>query len=187
LQMEDGGRQFHSFDSMHEEYSRRFQTTPGFGVSRVLRLPKLNELSLPEVTYMIQLPDLISLENEPAVYRSSAFNMISMTQLTNQSARAHMAKRTLTVEEKAALERLRAGEHIAFLPAQVIAPPQKEHLLAGTTNLVTGMIAVGALRANSDCARCHGVEEGTLLGAFSYQLIPKATPSLEAVLAGGGE
>ncbi len=187
LRAEDGGRQFHSFESMHEEYSQRFQTTPGFGLSRVMKLPKLNELSLPDVTYTIKLPDLISLDGEPVVYRSSGMNMISMNVLTNDTTRPHIAKRALTVEEAAAIERLRAGEHITLLPAQVSPPFQLEAAAANAANQVSGLVAIGALRANSDCAKCHGVKEGTLLGAFSYQLIPKPAPLLVPALAGGGE
>ena len=36
---------------------------------------------------------------------------------------------------------------------------------------------VGALRATAACAKCHEVSVGTLLGAFSYTLVPQPAPT----------
>lgn len=59
-------------------------------------------------------------------------------------------ERSLTAFERAALPRLAAGEC-------VVAAADADRLLA-----------VGALPAAAACAACHGVEEGRLLGALSY-------------------
>src|SRR5262249_61836230 len=37
------------------------------------------------------------------------------------------------------------------------------------------MRMLGSLRAAKQCLRCHRVEHGELLGAFSYRLVPEAT------------
>ena len=36
------------------------------------------------------------------------------------------------------------------------------------------MRMLGSLRAAKQCRRCHGVERGELLGAFSYRLVREA-------------
>ena len=61
--------------------------------------------------------------------------------------------RTLTEFERSALPRLAAGEW-------VVAGREDESLRA-----------VGALPAARDCAACHGVEKGRLLGALSYEFV----------------
>jgi len=43
------------------------------------------------------------------------------------------------------------------------------------------VVLVGALRATKSCAACHGVPQGTLLGAFSYKLKAReASPAIES-------
>ncbi|MBI5773842.1 MAG: hypothetical protein HZA89_08890 [Verrucomicrobia bacterium] len=40
------------------------------------------------------------------------------------------------------------------------------------------VLALGALRAGADCAKCHQCEQGKLLGAFAYTLRPIETPDV---------
>jgi hypothetical protein len=50
------------------------------------------------------------------------------------------------------LPKLRAGEELSTAQG-----PRRVRML-------------GAIRAQADCLRCHGVNQGDLLGAFSYDL-----------------
>ena len=213
LPVKGGSQSFGSLDAMHEDYIRQFQTAPGFGSSRMFRLPLLNEITMPGYTYTIKLPDLISLENEPVVYRSSEINIVGMNVLTNRATKPHLPKRETTLAEANAIMKLRRGENMVIVKSLVlpvgtpefspaspsplptspqpatsvvsratprIAPvrparsvPPAVPLLMQVDNRIPGLLAVGALRAGKACADCHGCEEGTLLGAFSYQLIPR--------------
>ena len=40
---------------------------------------------------------------------------------------------------------------------------------------------LGAIRAAKQCLECHTVDQGALLGAFSYELRPTTAPQLPAV------
>jgi hypothetical protein len=66
---------------------------------------------------------------------------------------ADAATRPLTPFESAALALLEKGDDLAFTE-------QGRHVFA-----------FGALRAHQQCMKCHDVERGTLLGAFSYQIL----------------
>jgi hypothetical protein len=63
--------------------------------------------------------------------------------------------RALTAAERSALVALRGGASIAFLPPG------------------DGPRALGAVRATAACGKCHEAEEGELLGAFLYELVPE--------------
>lgn len=213
LPVTGGSQSFGSLDAMHEHYIGQFQTAPGFGSSRMFRLPRLNEIELPGYTYTIKLPDLISLENEPVVYRSSEINIVGMNVLTNRATKPHLPKRETTLAEANAVMKLRRGENMVIVKSLVLpvgmpefpttrpsphptSPQPATPVVSGAAsrippvrpasrvpltvpqpmqmdNRIPGLLAVGALRAGKACADCHGCEEGTLLGAFSYQLIPR--------------
>lgn len=175
------GRQFDSLPVLHAAHVREFQSTPGFGMSRVMVMPTASELFLGEFAFAVPKPDLIALEADPVAYRSTG-EMVSMAALTNGLVRTRLQKRPLSDTETKAVEMLRHGQDQVVLPAifQSLAQDLANRESLVKTNHVAGKLVVGALRANADCARCHGCEEGTLLGAFSYALIPTGTrPLLE--------
>jgi hypothetical protein len=152
---------------LHADHFAQFRSTPGFGASRILRMPTSSELFLGDFTYLVPRPDLLALETKVVAYRSRG-DIIGMGDLTNKFTRSILPTRELSAAEHRAVEELRAGKDIVMLPAKF---PVQE--LTGPRE-VTGRLAVGALRADAACAKCHGCDEGTLLGAFSYALIPKA-------------
>ncbi|QDU25755.1 hypothetical protein ETAA8_08260 [Anatilimnocola aggregata] len=96
--------------------------------------------------------ELVSLlkQEEPRVYESK--NLPRMEDLKDAPTRP------LTKVESASLAKLRAGE---ALPT------------SSTTNRIEFL---GPIRASKQCLQCHEVPEGTLLGAFSYEL--RRHPSL---------
>jgi hypothetical protein len=99
--------------------------------------------------------ELVSLlkEEKPAVYVSD--HLPSMNDLKD------VERRPLGTFEEDALPKPRKGEN----------------LVAGaTTNRI---VLLGAVRAAKQCLKCHEVERGDLLGAFSYELQrdPPAKPA----------
>mgnify|MGYP007062797490 CR=1 FL=1 len=72
-----------------------------------------------------------------------------------------------------AVASLREGRNLVVQPAKLPVAT-----LQGASE-VSGLLAVGALRAKASCAKCHEVAVGTLLGAFSYKLYP-TTASAQA-------
>ena len=160
------GKRFESLESMQDAYFSLFRSKPGFGASRIQTFPPHDEVTLGGYTYQFTSPDLIGLEDEPLAYHRR-LEMISMAELTNRTSRASLQRRPLTADETRAVAELRTGKNMAAFPIPIgIVTPQG-------TNEVTGLLAVGALRARTECAQCHQCKEGTLLGAFSYQLVPK--------------
>ncbi|HKI38092.1 MAG TPA: hypothetical protein VKA46_39935 [Gemmataceae bacterium] len=83
--------------------------------------------------------------DEPVVYLSQ--NLPTMDELRDAPTRP------LDTFEQEALDSLRRGEDLMVQEA-----PDRMRML-------------GSLRAGKQCLRCHEVERGELLGAFSYQLV----------------
>lgn len=92
--------------------------------------------------------DLVSLLKHPEPVAYVSPNLPRMDELR------HAPTRELNPFERRALEALRRGEEL-----QVAA-----------TRTVIRML--GAIRATTQCHRCHQVQHGELLGAFSYKLGP---------------
>ncbi len=158
-------RRFDSAEAMHADHFHRFESAPGFGMSRVLVMPRASELTLAYESYLVPKPDLIALEDKPHAY-ISPFEIISVAALTNKTSRARLQSRALTELEIKAVADLREGRNLVVQEAKF--PVE----LPGGTVEVPCLLAVGALRAKASCAKCHEVAEGTLLGAFSYTLYP---------------
>ena len=159
---------FAALTKMHERASLDFESKPGFGRSRSAFMPYMTDLVLGGSPYVVRRPDLIGIEASPIVYLSPSQNeTIKITQLTKGASRSLIKTRAHTTAEAAAVAELRMGKEIVLQPARV---PTGARFFAKAD----GYRAVGALRANSNCAKCHGCAEGTLLGAFSYTMIPKA-------------
>ena len=96
---------------------------------------------------------------DPVAYASA--------ELPRMGETASHITRSLTDFERAALPRLAAGEW-------VVAGADGDRLRA-----------VGALPAANACAECHGVEEGRLLGALSYEFARPPPPDPGGVAAAG--
>jgi len=73
------------------------------------------------------------------------------------------------------MDRIKHAKHVDATDAEVAA---LEKLRAGEQVILTGdsdrRYLLGAIRATADCTKCHGVREGTLLGAFRYPLVAVA-------------
>ena len=96
--------------------------------------------------------ELVSLlvHDEPCAYVSA--NLPQMDEVRNVSTRS------LDQFESQALARLRAGEDLV------------------TESGPHAIRMLGPILASNDCLKCHGVERGTLLGCFSYTLVPAKAP-----------
>ena len=163
---------------MQEEYFSLFRTKPGFGASRILVFPVQDQLMLEGFTYQFVAPDLIGLEDEPLAYRRR-LELITMADITNRTSRSQLMTRPLTPDEVRAVAELRGGKNIAVLPIQTPIVTRQG------TNEVAGLLALGALRARTECAQCHQCAVGTLLGAFSYRLVPLDAPAITLAQASG--
>jgi hypothetical protein len=167
-------RRFDSAEAMHTDHIHRFETAPGFGMSRVMVMPRASELTLAYETYLVPKPDLIALEDKVVAY-NSPIEMISVASLTNRTTRARLQTRPLTELETKAIASLREGRNL------VVQPTTFPMLTLQGTQEISGLLAVGALRAKASCAKCHEVAEGTLLGAFSYKLYQTAAVAPKVV------
>ena len=98
--------------------------------------------------------ELVSLRRfgRPMVYATNR-------KLPRMDELSHVPTRELNGFEAGALESLAQGEELAY------AQQGKS------------VLAVGALRARDTCTKCHEVERGALLGAFSYEFLGTATPA----------
>ncbi len=160
---------------MHGGFFHQFQTAPGFGMGRAMELPTLATVILAENSYQVPKPDLIALETKPVAYvNTDPWEWINMRDLTNRTARTKYQTRAITLLETDAIAELRDGKNIVLQSATLATRTPK-----GVTE-VAGYRAIGAMRAEAACARCHECAVGTLLGAFSYTLFPK--PAADVLL-----
>jgi len=123
-------------------YIRNRNAVAGFKPHQFSELPTLENGS----SWQLDTLELISLlkHAEPVAYVSR--------ELPRMDKLREVPVRPLTEHERAMLEGLRRGEDL-----QVRSIPDRLRML-------------GAIRAAEQCLRCHEVERGTLLGAFSYKL-----------------
>ena len=137
---------------MHAAYLKHFVRQPGFGVTRV-RSPRLIKeeglvlaVEVDGEQYRIWRRLIGTSEHDQArLYNSMPLGPMSHPVKDMDSAEIDQT-------DAAALERL---------------PDGVEVLIASDRSRV-----LGAVRARSECVRCHEVEEGTLLGALRYDLSP---------------
>ena len=96
--------------------------------------------------------ELVSLlkHAEPVAYLSESLPQMDRLQ--------DVPTRPLDAFERQAIEQLRADKDLV-----VDAQPARVRM-------------VGSLRATNDCRACHQVPRGTLLGAFTYELLPAVPP-----------
>lgn len=104
----------------------------------------------PDAIWLLKSLELISLlkSNSPAVYVSAY--LPDMDKLSN------VETRSLHGFELESLKQLKIDEDL---------------VIAAKTNEIR---LLGSIRASESCLKCHAVERGTLLGAFSYQLVRAA-------------
>jgi len=162
-------QQWSSPVAMHEYFIERFVESEGFGNERMgqpFMVSRDHQLRLAGQTYQITSIELISLNSgaalrshvraAPARFATGAAPMtrpFAYTQPFNVT-KAHLqesARRPLRESERAAIDKLAAGAEIVFTERST--PP-----------------LLGALRASSQCLKCHEGPAGRMLGAFSYSL-----------------
>ena len=166
---ENPDQNFTSLAAAHGSYVRDFASRPGFGSSRMVFLPSQDCVKLDGIVYRFKTPDLIGLENDPVVYqRAGGIENLSVAVMSKKKLRSRLARRPLTTIESNAVVKLRAGNNLVIQRGQVEAQMINSQKIGRTD----GIHAIASLRATASCAHCHGVKEGTLLGAFSYSLVP---------------
>lgn len=143
-----------SCEEMHDNYVSRFESSPGFGLSRMRRPPMLDHsgvLDSGRVRYSVKSVELVGLLKleTPVAYVP-----------TLHGARVvpdGFTSRELTGFEKATIAAFGAGRG-----------------LASSRDDESGvLVCIGALRAKDTCLDCHKDKKpGDLLGAFSYRLQP---------------
>ena len=138
-----------SFSDMHDFYVESFVKSEGFGFRRMLSADDLKRswtIALAGVPLRVDGLQLISLleHDDPVAYVTEGITNKKLIQTANT--------RPLSEFEKSSLERLQAGEEMAF-DAHASQP-----------------VVVGAVRARKQCLSCHDAKVGDLLGAFSYRL-----------------
>lgn len=175
IQLGEGGfpkgpdRNFGGLAVAHAAYTEDFAKKPGFGSSRIVFLPGQDYVTIDGRTYRFNTPELLGLENKPVAYqRAGGIQNLSVAVMSKAELRSRLARRPLTSVESNAVVQLRAGKDLVTRPEQY-----KTHVSSGrAVGRTMGIRAIGSLRAQANCAQCHGVKEGTLLGAFSYALVP---------------
>jgi len=112
--------------------------------------------------YSVTRMELVSLlKNDPPAVYVWLPHHVPANAMTAQIAKKSTERvRPLNEFETAALKKIKAGENV---------------VLEGNEK------AFGAIRAQASCMKCHDVDEGALLGAFSYVLEkrPPPMPSLK--------
>jgi hypothetical protein len=141
-----------SVEDMHDFYFGRFQSSYGFGSSRMPQPPMLDRsgvLDLGARQYSIERLELVGLLESatPVVYVPVRHHVRFATE--------GFRSRELTPFETRALMALRRGRSIETAEGE--QPGALE--------------VVGALRGDPSCLKCHKENrEGDLLGAFTYRL-----------------
>jgi hypothetical protein len=168
---------FKSVEAMQAEFVRRFEASPGFGLSRVIRpifLAPTPALVWNGATYRVAPPELVALEDDSVVYaprEHAALHVGISTNVTRREVRKLFNHRPLTSLETNAVLALREGRDLVVLTNRVAAPEGQIELIS-----TPDLLVFGALRAGKTCAACHQCDQGTLLGAFAYHLAPAVTP-----------
>jgi hypothetical protein len=168
---------FQTLGAMQAEFVRRFEESPGFGLSRVVRprfLAPVPALVLNGATYRVVPPELVGLEDEPVVYAPREHGLTyspAATNATRREIRKLFRSRSLSEIETSAVTALRAGRDLVAITNRVVAEARVELLSP------PDLLVFGPLRAGRTCASCHQCNEGTLLGAFAYTLTPMGRPA----------
>src|SRR6266496_1882941 len=109
---------FKSVEAMQAEFVRRFEASPGFGLSRVIRpifLAPTPALVWNGAAYRVAPPELVALEDEPIVYAPrdhGAMQIGISTNVTRREVRKLFSHRPLTSLETNAVLALREGRDL---------------------------------------------------------------------------
>jgi hypothetical protein len=147
--------EWESVEEMHDFYTRRFESSLGFGVSRMPQPPMLDRsgtLDTGRTRYAVERLELVGLLESatPRVYVPRRHDRLLEAK--------DFTSRALTPFEARALAALRAGKDVE------VAADRGSNALD----------VLGALRGDGSCLKCHtGSRESDLLGAFSYTLRPR--------------
>ena len=163
---------FDSPEAMQAEFVRRFEASPGFGMSRVIRpvfMAPSPALFFSGTKYQVAPPDLIGLENQATVYAALEHSFLRAK--TNSNVRELFQARAMSGLETNAVASLRKGKDLVVTTIIPTAATSR------TQHAAPDLLVVGALRASESCARCHGCDKGALLGAFTYTLKPVGSAS----------
>jgi len=148
-----------SMDEMHRFFVDKFVATPGMGSGRMSAMTLLIDANQPvlvtrngtagkDITLELSKLELIGIarHEQPVAFERIAHGT------------DRWVTRKLSKFESDAISQLKSGKDIV------------------TQNVPGGRLAVGAIRAEPACLRCHTTQrDGDVLGAFSYTLAPKAT------------
>lgn len=160
-------------EKMHASQLQVFATSPGFGPVRN-RLRRISvDITLAGERYQVFWPDLIALETKPVAYLTIGEDAVNMATITNKAAKVHLRTRPITSLESRAITELRAGKDLVQEADLLKTQP----ILAKSPVEIPVIRVIGAMRATAGCAKCHEVPQGTLLGAFSYTLVPVSSAS----------
>jgi len=142
------------FPEAHARAVTTFVENEGFGFSRFRRHDLWRELSLDleGTEYRLHEMHLIGLTSEKGERSFVA------QQMPRKASLAEVETRKLTPEETHAITQLRAGQ-----PWSKITPPPAPE--------PAPIRVIAPIFAQQSCLECHEVKEGTLLGAFDYELV----------------
>lgn len=144
-------------EDLHNYYAGKFVTSVGFGYDRMPQVQEAISSKQWQIgldSYVVKNIQLVSLlKHDPAV----VYPPVTVMQEFNHHRNPPVAvkkdgqePRALNDFEIAALKQLKE---------------KKENMVVSG-----GTIMVGALRAEASCIKCHEVDPGALLGAFTYTL-----------------
>lgn len=155
-----------SFDEMHEHYTHQFVEAEGFGISRIVTFtePEFRQLFVNGTPYRLQGLRMIGLTSEVPVMYLPSWIGLSRRQLDEYP------KRVLLEAEERAVQKLKTGTDYVWYPGhrQTALPVSSNNETIPVEH--TGRLIAG-LKASASCTNCHDVAEGTLLGAFVYELL----------------
>lgn len=151
------------FEPIHATYVSWFIESEGFGNSRMISVRKNPpaEWNTGEDKYVVKAVNLIGIVNHevPVVYT----NFLPHETMAGPAMKSRWAAQTRALDdfEADALKQFIAKK------TDVVTNADK-----GTVG--SQMRIVGAIRAQASCIKCHEVEKGDLMGAFSYMLEKQA-------------
>ncbi|MEP3479276.1 MAG: hypothetical protein ABJZ55_08520 [Fuerstiella sp.] len=165
-----------SLNHMHAAYTQAFVDSEGFGIGRVLTFdsPEQRTLFVNGQPYQVNSMKLLSLmHGEPVAYDSTWINVTRKLLDIKQ-------QRPLMEFEESSLRLLEAGRSYVLSdvsetshgpvgnPAEQVADDSELQRWSDLKPVQRTLVA--ELRAQRSCRACHDVAEGTLMGAFVYQL-----------------
>ena len=147
----EGHMRWKSFEQMHEYFVTGFISSDGFGLARMptpRQMARRSTLYFDGVDFRIGNVQLLSTpaEEKPFIYETKSD--------VTMKAISDAGRRDLRACETDAVAQLKAGRD-AVMTMDHGQP-----------------VVIGALRAGDECASCHQVKKGEMLGAFVYPLVP---------------